>query len=90
MDIEDQNRLEVLKVVMDKADKIPDNAKLIWNIAMTNISREKDGKLVLCKNVKESKELYVKIDKAVWEYKRAAGKPFKRGPRANLVGGMGC
>ena len=32
-----------LRVVMDKADKIPENTEFIWNIAMTNISREKDG-----------------------------------------------
>ena len=27
-------------------------------------------------SIKESKELHVKIDKSVWEYKRAVGKPF--------------
>ena len=64
-DIEDQNGLEVLRVVMDKADKIPENAEFIWNIATTNISREKDGRLILCRNVKESKELYSEIDKSV-------------------------
>ena len=74
-DIEDQNGLEVLRVVMDKAGKIPESAEFIWNIAMTNISLEKHGRLILCRNAKESKELYVKIDKSAWEYKRAAGKP---------------
>ena len=52
---------------MGKAGKIPENAVFIWNIAMINISREKDGRLLLCRNVKESKELHVKLDKAVWE-----------------------
>ena len=47
--LEDQNGLEVLRVVMDKADKIPENAEFIWNIAMTNISHEKDGRLILCR-----------------------------------------
>ena len=78
-DIEDQNGLEVLRVVMDTADKIPDHFEFIWNIAMTNISREKDGRLILCRNVKESKELHVKIDKFVWESKRAVGKPSRAG-----------
>ena len=50
-DIEDQNGLEVLRVVMDKADMIPENAELIWNIVMTNIFREKDGRLIRCRNV---------------------------------------
>ena len=53
-DLEDQNGLEVLRVVMAKADMIPENAELIWDIAMTNISREKDGRFILCRNVKES------------------------------------
>ena len=44
---------------MDKADKILENADFVWNIAMTNISREKDGRLILCRNVKEPKELHV-------------------------------
>ena len=86
-DIEDQNGLEVLRVVMDKADHIPEMAELIWNIAMTNIPREKDGRLILCRNVKESRELYVKIGKAAWEYKRAVGKPFHRRLEADVVGG---
>ena len=60
---------------MDKADKIPENGEFIWNIAMTNISREKDWRFIFCRNAKVSKELYVKIDKSVWEYKRAVWKP---------------
>ena len=44
---------------------------------MTDISREKDGKLIPCKSVTESKELCIKIDKSAWEYKRAVGSPFK-------------
>ena len=50
---------------MDKADKIPENAEFIWSIAMTNINRERDGRLFLCRNVKESRASYLKIDKAV-------------------------
>ena len=55
-DIEDQTGLEVLRVVMDKADKIPENAEFIWNIAMTNMSRKKDGRLILCRNVNQGVE----------------------------------
>ena len=61
---------------MDKADTIPENAPLIWNIAMMNISREKDGKLVLCKNVMEYKELCINIDRSMREYKRTVDSAF--------------
>ena len=80
--------MEVLRVIIDKADNIPENAEFIWNTAMTDISREKDGRLILCRNIKESKELYVKINKAVWEYKRAVGKPFKGDLRQILWEGL--
>ena len=67
--------LEVLRVVMDKADNIPENAGLICNIATTNISREKDRRLIRCRNVKESKELYVKIDKSGLKISGLSGTP---------------
>ena len=69
---------------MDKADNIPENTSFVWNIAMTNISREKDGKFILCKNVKQAKELYIKIDKSVWEVKRAVGSVFLGDPKQIL------
>ena len=48
-DIGDQNGLEGVRVIMDKAGKIPENAEFIWNIDVTIISREKDGRLILCR-----------------------------------------
>ena len=73
---------------MDKADNIPDNAKLIWKIAMTNTSREQDWRLILCRNFKEYKELCVNLDKGAWEYKSAIGKLFKGDSRQILWEGL--
>ena len=46
--------------------------------------REKDGKSILCKSERESKELYIKIDKSVCEYECAGGSAYAGDPTQTL------
>ena len=69
---------------MDQADEIPQNVPFAWSIAMTDISREKEGKFILCQDVKDSKELDMKIGKSVWEYQHAIGHGYGRDIQHNI------
>ena len=71
---QDHNGWEVVRLVMERADKPPENAAFKMGLVMNKVVMDKEGKQIVCKSLKETVS-YIKVfDDAIVQFQRNAGE----------------
>jgi hypothetical protein len=70
----EHNGWEVMRLVLERADKPPDNAVFTMNLGMSKLVIDKDGKEVVCKGLKELMAFIKTVDDASTQFQRNAGQ----------------
>ena len=62
--VADHNGWEVLRVIIEFMDKPPDNAKFQMDMKLNQLIQDKEGKSIICKNVKDVMKIIQTIENA--------------------------
>ena len=52
--VENQNGFEVFRIINAEMDAIPENAKFQLDISLSDVVKDREGKVVVCKSVKDT------------------------------------
>ena len=70
----DHNGWEVMRLVLEKADKPPDNAVFTMNLSLSKLVIDKDGKELVCKGLKDLMAFIKTVDDASTQFQRNTGQ----------------
>ena len=70
----DHNGWEVMRLVLEKADKPPDNAVFTMNLCLSKLVIDKDGKELVCKGLKDLMAFIKTVDDASTQFQRNTGQ----------------
>ena len=69
----DHSGWEVVRLVLEKADKPPENAAFKMGLVMNKMVMDKEGKQIVCKNLKDTVSYIKTFDDAIVQYQLNAG-----------------
>ena len=72
--IQDQNGFELIRLINDHMDRIPENAQFHMGIQLQDAIRHKDGALKKCKSIVETSKMVYELDTQAIEYRKLVGE----------------
>ena len=72
--IQDQNGFELIRLINDHMDRIPENAPFHMGIHLQDAIRHKDGALKKCKSIVETSKMVYELDTQAIEYRKLVGE----------------